>query len=265
MIRTYYEDHTWQEIRDMDKSRMVVVQPIASVEDHGYHLRLDTDNIITKAVCKEAVENCKGTALLLPHLPYGVEAHHMDFPGTISIDYQHLIDYITDVTKSLAHHGFRKILIVNGHGSNHNPMEIASRLTNIQTEAECFSCSYWSLTTETVKEIRDSPSPGGIAHAGEFETSLYLHLKEEGVDMSRTVKEIYPGFSKYFYVDLVDGSGPATTLSWWSGYTESGVMGDATVATKEKGRLIYEAAVSNLTGLIKWMSEREKPQRKDHH
>ena len=259
-----YEDHSWEEIRDMDKSRMVVVQPIASVEDHGYHLRLDTDNLLTRKVCEEAAKRCGDIALMMPHLPYGVEVHHMDFPGTISIHYQHLIDFVVDVTTSIAHHGFRKILIVNGHGSNHNPLEIASRMTNLQTEAECFVCSWYNLPKDTINKVRESHYPGGMSHACEFETSLYLYLKEEGVDMSRAVKEITPAFDKYFYIDLM-GSGPAQTLGWWSSYTKSGVLGDATVSTKEKGKLFFDDTVSNLAGMIKWLSKREKPVREDKH
>ena len=80
-----YDHYTWPELRDLVKKQPVVVLPIGSVEDHGPHLPLDTDNFIISRICEEAAQQANGEILLLPLIPYGFETHHMDFPGTIDI------------------------------------------------------------------------------------------------------------------------------------------------------------------------------------
>src|SRR5437764_11884190 len=113
-----YQHYTWQELRDVVPKQPVVILPIGSVEDHGPHLPLDTDNFLVWNICEEAARRSAGDILLLPQIPYGYETHHMDFAGTIDIRQEHLLNFVLDVTKSVAHHGFRRILIADGHGSN---------------------------------------------------------------------------------------------------------------------------------------------------
>ena len=113
-----YQHYTWPELAEVAKTQPVVVLPIGSVEDHGRHLPLDTDNFLIWSVCEAAAQRADKDILLLPVVPYGFESHHMDFPGTIDIDPEHLLHFVLDVTKSVARHGFRRILIADGHGSN---------------------------------------------------------------------------------------------------------------------------------------------------
>ena len=113
-----YQHHTWPELGARVKEQPVVVLPIGSVEDHGYHLPLDTDNFLIWNICEEAAKRADGDILLLPQIPYGFETHHMDFTGTIDVKQEHLLHFVLDITKSVAHHGFQRILIADGHGSN---------------------------------------------------------------------------------------------------------------------------------------------------
>ncbi|MGH9429718.1 MAG: creatininase family protein, partial [Terriglobia bacterium] len=98
-----YQHYTWPEMAEVVKKQPVVVLPIGSVEDHGPHLPLDTDNFLIWSICEEAARRADGNILLMPQVPYGFETHHLDFPGTIDIRMEHLLNFMLDITKSVAH------------------------------------------------------------------------------------------------------------------------------------------------------------------
>ena len=104
----------WTEVPD----RPLVLVPLGSTEQHGRHLPIDVDLLLAESVSLEAARRSNGNILVLPPIPYGLNLHHIDFPGTIHIEPEVFIAYCLNVTKSVAYHGFEKILIVNGHGSN---------------------------------------------------------------------------------------------------------------------------------------------------
>jgi hypothetical protein len=85
-----YQHYTWPEMRDVIKSQPVVILPIGSVEDHGRHLPIDTDNFLIWSICEAAAQAAPGEILLMPQIPFGFETHHMDFPGAIDIHSDHL-------------------------------------------------------------------------------------------------------------------------------------------------------------------------------
>ena len=85
MNRARYDELTWIEMREALALQPVVLLPVGAVEDHGPHLPLNTDNIIVEAICLEAARRLPGEALVMPPVAYGLDEHHMDFPGTISI------------------------------------------------------------------------------------------------------------------------------------------------------------------------------------
>ena len=143
-----YQHHTWPELGEVAKRQPVVVLPIGSVEDHGPHLPLDVDNFLIWSICEAAAQQAEGDILLMPIIPFGYETHHMDFPGTIDITIQHLLDFVLDVTKSVAHHGFRRILIADGHGSNMPILDLVARRTILETEALCAPFLWPSLALE---------------------------------------------------------------------------------------------------------------------
>src|SRR5262249_17952160 len=139
--------------------------------------------------CAEAARQAPDLLLSIPPIHYGYNEHNMDFPGTISITPEHFMDYCYDVGNSLARQGFRRIIFVNGHGSNAMLLNLVSRKLTLASEAAVAAVSHWSLAREEVDRLRESAFPGGMAHACEFETSLYLHLKPELVKMDRAVDE----------------------------------------------------------------------------
>ncbi len=96
----------------------------------------------------------------------------MDFPGSISISVEHLFNFVLDVTKSTAHHGFERILIADGHGSNMPILDLVTRRTILETKALCGLFMWTDLVKDIASEIRESAPRCGMAHAGELETSL---------------------------------------------------------------------------------------------
>src|SRR5688572_21557109 len=179
-----YEKLTWPEIGAAVKAGKVPIVPIGAVEQHGPHLPLDVDMLLATSVALEAGRRIPDQALVLPSVSYGYTGHVMDFPGTINIHYQHFIEHVLDICKSLAYHGFKKIFLLNGHGSNMPNLDLVARRANLETDAECAFAAWWMLLTvdpSFLPSWRESEFPGGIAHACELETSVYLHLCPEDV------------------------------------------------------------------------------------
>jgi creatinine amidohydrolase len=194
----------------------------------------------------------------------------MDFPGTINNDFEHFMHHVLDITKSLAYHGFKKIMLLNGHGSNMPNLDLVARRTNLETDAECILGAWWQLLSvdkEFMPRWRESKFPGGCAHACELETSLYLFLDEENVRKDK-IKSGDISFnlenSPFCWVDLFS-AGPATKISWTSSYSETGVLGEAELATVAKGKQAYDEAVKQLTRFVTWFKDRAPDPRRDLH
>ena len=207
---------------------------------------------------------------MLPVVAYGYTGHVMDFPGTINNDYEHFMNHVLDIAKSLAYHGFKKIILLNGHGSNMPNLDLVSRRACLETDAECVLIGWWKLLTvdkQFMPSWRESRIPGGCAHAGELETSLYLYLDGDNVRKDKIKSDVI-SFNEeenpFNYVDLFE-QGPATVVSWTSSYSKSGVLGEAELATEDKGRRAYDEAVRQLARYVTWFKDRPKDQRCDRH
>ena len=210
-----YEKLTWPEIEDAVDAAQVCVVPCGAVEQHGPHLPLDVDLVCPTGIARGAGRQVPGKMLVLPTVAYGYTGHVMDFPGTINNHFEHFIHHVLDITKSLAYHGFKKILLLNGHGSNMPNLDLAARRTNLETDAECIATAWWQLLTvdkEFLPGWRESKFPGGCSHAGELETSLYLYLDGDNVWKDK-IKSGVISFneeeSPFNWIDLF-ASGPAT-------------------------------------------------------
>ena len=236
-----YEKLTWPEINEAIAAERVVVCPVGSTEQHGPHLPLDVDVVCPCGIAATAARRIPEEVLVMPPFVHGYAAHVMDFPGTTNIHWKHFIDCIVDIGASLAYHGFKKIVFLNGHGSNAPNLDLAARRVNLETDAECIACSWWHLLTvdpEFLPGWRESRFPGGIAHACELETSVYLYLDEDNVRKERIVDgEIaYHRYGSDFrYTDLF-GHGPGTPVSWTASYSDSGVLGQATLGDQGEGQ-----------------------------
>jgi creatinine amidohydrolase len=262
--RSYlYENYTWPKLAKVVSSQPVVVLPVGSVEDHGRHLPLDTDNFLIWSICQAAAQRAPGEMLLLPLIPYGFETHHMDFPGTIDVSAEHLLHFVLDVTKSVARHGFHRILIADGHGSNMPILDLVARRTILETDCLCAAFIWPSLALDEIRKVRESER-GGMAHACELETSVYLHLDAQRVEMDEAKEEVGMPDSKFVWMDLLEGS-PVLLMDHWSRFSKTGVSGDPTLASAEKGKIIFEAVVNALVQLVREFKKRERGERTDYH
>jgi creatinine amidohydrolase len=261
-----YEKLTWPEINDAIELGKVCIVPCGAVEQHGPHLPLDVDLVCPGGIAAGAGRAIPERVLVLPTLAYGYTGHVMDFPGTINTHYETFIRQVLDVTKSLAYHGFKRIVLLNGHGSNMPNLDIAARRTNLETDADCVVLAWWNLLTVDktfLPSWRESKFPGGCAHACELETSMYLYLDEDNVRKDKIKNgtiSINEENSPFNYVDLF-GQGPATVVSWTSSYSKTGVLGDAEKATKEKGERAYNEAVKQLVRFVEYFQQRPRDQR----
>lgn len=265
-----YEKLTWPDINDAVELGKVCIVPCGAVEQHGPHLPLDVDLICPTQIALGAGRQIPDKVLVLPVVAYGYTGHVMDFPGTINNDYEHFMSHVLDITKSLAYHGFKKIILLNGHGSNMPNLDLVSRRACLETDAECVLIGWWKLLTvdkQFMPSWRESRIPGGCAHAGELETSLYLYLDGDNVRKDKIKSDVI-SFNEeenpFNYVDLFE-QGPATVVSWTSSYSKSGVLGEAELATEDKGRRAYDEAVRQLARYVTWFKDRPKDQRCDRH
>lgn len=159
-----FDELTWPEINEAVALGKIPILPTGSVEQHGHHLCLNVDHLCANAVATEAARRRPKLSLVMPPVTYGYVHHVMDFPGSINIHYEHFTQYVLDICKSLAYHGFKKIILINGHGSNHNLVDMVARRVIVETDASCVFCSWWQLLQVNPgfdKRWRESVFPGG--------------------------------------------------------------------------------------------------------
>lgn len=265
-----YEKLTWPEINDAVALGKVCIVPVGSVEQHGPHLPLDVDMVCPTGIAHGVGRALPEKVLVLPIITYGYTGHVMDFPGTINTNYDTFQEMCLDVSRSLAYHGFKKIIFLNGHGSNMPNLDLSARRTNLETDAECMVIAWWNLLTidkTFLPSWRESKFPGGCAHACELETSLYLYLDEENVRKDK-IKNGTISFNDennpFNWCDLF-GAGAATIVAWTSSYSATGVLGEAELATKEKGERAYLEAVKQLGNVVNYFHKRPKDARRELH
>ena len=108
-----------------DQTEKVVVLPLGSMEQHGRHLPLLTDTMICQEIVRRSALALGDTALFLPMVWVGVSEHHRAFPGTVSVTPKTYISLLSDIVESLIGSGFKRILLLNAHGGNSNPGQMA--------------------------------------------------------------------------------------------------------------------------------------------
>jgi creatinine amidohydrolase len=255
-----YNRLTWPEMNQAIAAQKLVILPTGSTEQHGRHLPLDVDTFLCESVCLEVGRRAADRVLVLPPVAYGLNLHHIDFPGTIHIEPETFIAFCLDITRSVAYHGFQKILIVNGHGSNAPLIDLVARKTVLATMSLCFATGYYHFLREAFAPIQESEV---VAHADECETSLYLYLAPERVQMAAAVAD--DDRRGAFVSSDSTGNFPVRFNDYWGRWTRTGVHGDPTRATAEKGRVLFEAAVSGLVQLVDELRAWPIARRQDMH
>jgi creatinine amidohydrolase/Fe(II)-dependent formamide hydrolase-like protein len=248
-FRSGSRSHIWGELTTTEADNMlkkvdIALLPTGSVEQHGPHLPLDSDAFDAGYLAERIAEACSDPKpLVLPLIPYGVSYEHEDFKGTVSISNDSLAALVYEVGLSVARNGINKLVIINGHGGNIPALNYAAQ--KITRDAGIFVCIDTGETSDVDME-KMIETPNDI-HAGEIETSTSLAVRPELVKMEKAVKSV-PGFSSR-YLEFTSKRG----VNWYMHtrkISESGVIGDPTRASAEKGEKIWQVMIAHLVALV---------------
>ena len=239
---------TWPEVEDRLKECDIALVPLGSTEQHGPALPVSTDHYIATEFAYRAAEIVWDVhkVVVTPTVNFGFSPHHMEFPGTITLSELTLSSMIADICHSLAHHGFKKIILVNGHGGNETAIQNAMHDIHGQINAKVYLVNWYSLVGDKIKEIIKPPA----YHACDMETSVAWYLGQRVLEDKRVDepgKVLVPGF---IVPDMLAPPPKASVSYSIKEITESGVVGYATEATKEKGKLIADVVLDRLVSFI---------------
>jgi len=235
---------TWPEVDIRVKEVDLAILPVGAIEQHGPHLTLDVDAFDAEYLARRVAEACSDPKpLVLPLISYGVSYHHDDFPGTVSINNETLSRLVYEIGISVASNGINKLVIINGHGGNSPALNYAAQMIN--RDSRIFTCVDSGESSDVdIYSYIETPND---VHAGEFETSTSLATRPHLVRMNR-VHESIPKFSNR-YLDFTS----KRSVSWYA-HTEkisdSGVMGDPTKASAEKGKKLWEIMIAHLVAFV---------------
>jgi creatinine amidohydrolase len=176
-------------------ARATVVVPLGSTEQHAHHLPVSTDAAIVTAIAERAVELAAAhePVLLAPTLPFGFAHHHVPFGGTVSLRSTTYLDVLTDIVTTLSREGFRRVVLLNGHGGNESAARLAADRVGyeLQLDVNVAAGSYWVLAASFLETV-DLPTGLVPGHAGHFETSMMLALSPELVRLDARPTDAEP-------------------------------------------------------------------------
>ncbi|MEL7226449.1 MAG: creatininase family protein [Cyanobacteria bacterium P01_D01_bin.36] len=235
---------SWTQVQGLpDKANTLIIQPVGAIEQHGPHLPLAVDTVISTAVVGRALAQLDAAvpAYALPPICYGKSNEHAQFPGTVTLKASTLSAVLMEMAESLYRAGFRKLLLVNGHGGQPQVLEIVARDLRVRhSDFMVFPLFVWGAPHEVAEVVGVDEYEQGI-HAGDVETSVMMALLPEYVDTSKAVRELPRSFAPGSLLSL---EGRLPTAWVMEDLSRSGVVGDATVATAEKGEAILASVVA---------------------
>ena len=235
----------------------MILLPVGSVEQHGRHLPLGTDSYLAQTIAEDVAK--KTDVLIASPLWYGWTPHHMAYPGTVTLKPETLTNLVEDVLNSLIYHGFKKILIINGHReANLPPLKIALGRVRNKTGAFIGIADPFYINAIAGKKLSEV-APGGIGHAEELESSVMYDRFPSLCSPENAVNNIPSNINKYLQHDPnVEGDIilSASDGFYYKSLTNNiGVMGDATTASKEKGKEYQELMVKNIVEFLNYILE----------
>jgi creatinine amidohydrolase len=154
----------------------LVVLPVGATEQHGPHLPTGTDYFTVEGLCREAARRAAGQVpvIVTPALPFGSSDHHLPFGGTLSFSTGTYYRVLCELVMSLVTSGFHRIFIVNGHGGNHEVIQLAARDIALRHPARVAAGSYWVIAWEALVAAGAHKGCRLPGHAGIFETSMMM-------------------------------------------------------------------------------------------
>ncbi len=248
-----WEELTVPDIEALDRESTVLVLPCGSVEQHGRHVPLGCDTMLARAVALDAAVRLGETprVVVLPPPWYGFSPHHMSLAGTVTLRSETYIALVKDIVGSVVAHGFRRVLLLNGHGGNVAILDvIASDLGHaFHGRARIATATYFLLAAPRAAEFRQS-GPGGMGHACEFETSLMLHLFPSLLRMEGA-ETCYPDPGSPFLSTDLFGGGRARTYLDFHDLSPTGTLGDPGLASAEKGARILTVCGEEVAAFLR--------------
>jgi creatinine amidohydrolase len=234
----HFAHMTAPEIRALDPDRTLVVAPIAACEQHSDHLPVITDTVLVGAVADGLEANRPDRILVLPVQWLGASEHHLPFGGTLTATLptyeQMLIEILTPPLRA----GFRRVMLLNGHGGNIDPLHVALRRLDVMfPEAVLTGAAYWELAAEELAGLCEGPRKS-VGHACEVETSMMMHLRPELVRADRIRDDPSPVAFPPALFHALD----------FRRRTDHGAVGYPSFASAEKGERMLAAIVSSVTG-----------------
>jgi len=232
----HMENLTWDEFDGIRKKVDTLILPVGSVEAHGRHLPLGTDVFAPVEIAKriEAKLKERGKEVLIaPPIWYGHSFVLNIFPGTINVKADTLRRYVCDVMEEFAEEGFKRIILLNGHGGNYYPLVEASEEVAGKYDVEIWIINWWMDFREDILSICSSQG-----HAGEDETSVILAIKPELVKMDKAKGEKRTSKVRIIKRDIALELFP------------NGVNDNPKGATKEKGEAILDIVSEKIAHLI---------------
>ena len=231
---------TWTQIADLpDKANTVIVLPAGSTEQHGPHLPCAVDTIIAAGVMGHALARLPASvpAYALAPITYGKSDEHLHFPGTVTLDGTTLLETVTQIGESVYRMGFRKLLIVNGHGGQPQVMEMAARELRLRHgDYVVLPHSTWRVPNVAGQFMTDREKRLSM-HAGHAETAILMALAPHTVHMEHAVANYPPEFPS----KVLSGDGRPACAWTARDFGTSGVIGDPLPATPEQGQAILDS------------------------
>lgn len=261
MPHTFQLAHlTTAEVDDIDRSDAVVVQPIGAVEQHGPHLPLITDALHAEVIAHTAVGELPDDAnvWVLPTVHYGKSTEHLGRAGTIAMSATTLMSVCMDIGESLALSGFRKLVFVNGHGGQPSLLDVVARDIRYRYGLEVFSVM--PMRFPAPPEVPHDADPFEI-HGGFAETSIMMAIAPELVHGERAFAdgiEISRELGKFTHLTL-EGVLPTAWLT--DDLSDSGTIGDPSLASAEFGKAILASAAHHLAESLVEVREFSFPNR----
>jgi creatinine amidohydrolase len=251
----------WQELRspefaNIDRATPVVL-PVAAVEQHGPHLPLATDRMIAEHFAKELNSRLGKSVLILPSLPVGCSDHHMDFPGSLTLEHETFLGVAKQYLHSAWRHGFRNFLVLNAHGGNQGICQVLLEQFGTQhPDARIVVTTWWRVASHAVLALNET-GPGGVGHACEFETSLMLHIAPELVRMDAAQPRANVPTHEWAEADLLRSS-RASLFRTMREMTPIGAFGEPGGATAEKGKQISDIVCDALVTVLRDLAKSAK-------
>lgn len=212
-----------------DRYDVVLIGLGARTKEHGPHMPLGTDYLVAEYLVDRVAEVVP--VVVLPTLEYGYYPAFLEYPGSVSLGAETFKNVIVDICRSMNGYGFRKFYVLNTGISTLRPLKAAAE----ELEGEGIVLRYLNLLDVDAKLPAGLLSQEGGTHADEGETSMMLYIAPEAVDMPRAVKDYDP---------RPDRKGLTRDPSGEGSYSPTGIWGDPTLATREKGRMIVETTVA---------------------